>query len=255
MRAICIIPARMASSRFPDKPLATILGMSMIMHVWHRCRLYGGFERVVVATCDEVIAAEAAKHGAESVMTSISHQRATDRTAEAIDNLKLGLSDDDLVVMVQGDEALMTPDMAAAVVEGYRASKAPVVNLAASFSDAHDHDDPNMVKVVAALNGQALYLSRSPIPSRARGPVPIYVQTGVIGFSATFLRKFLALPQTPLEKIESVDMLRVLEHGYPLQLVYTERQAFGVDTPDDLKRAESVLRADPVTRQYLPAAE
>jgi 3-deoxy-manno-octulosonate cytidylyltransferase (CMP-KDO synthetase) len=253
-RSVCVIPARMASSRFPGKPLANMLGMPLILHVWHRCRLFAGFERVVVATCDRDIFEAARSAGAEAVMTADCHERATDRVQEAIAKLALGLAPDDLVVMVQGDEALMTPDMAGMVVAAYERDRPEVVNLGSRLMRDEDHDDVNTVKVVADPKGRVLYFSRAAIPSRARAKtVPMYQQTGVMGFAAAFLDRFSALPQTPLEIVESVDMLRVLEHGLPISLVKTEFETIGVDTPADLARAETMLRTDPVTRRYLHA--
>lgn len=255
-RAVCVIPARMASSRFPGKPLAPLLGMPLILHVWNRCRRCDGFERIVVATCDEEIKSAVEQAGGEAVMTASTHERATDRTCEAVDGLKPGLDDDDLVVMVQGDEVLLSPDMAEAIIAAYEKTKPPVVNLATRLYRESDHDDPNTVKVVADSAGRVLYFSRAPIPSRARGDgVPMYQQTGVMGFSVAFLRQFNELPQTALEIIESVDMLRVLEHGLPIQLVRADTETIGVDTPDDLRRAETVLAADPVTKEYMKETE
>ena len=252
-RSICVIPARMGSSRFPGKPLEKLVGLPLILHVWERCRLYSGFERVVVATCDEEIREACAAHGAEAVMTKDVHERATDRVEEAIDNMKLGLSADDFVLMVQGDEILVTPEMIATIIAAYEETKPPVVNLVSPIREASDHDDVNVVKIVAAPDGRALYLSRAPIPSRSRakGMPPMWQQTGVIGFSADFLKRFSQLPQTPLEKIESVDMLRVLENGLALRVVPTAVETIGVDTPDDLKRAEKILAADALTSRYL----
>lgn len=251
-RAICVIPARLAASRFPDKPLAKMLGLPLILHVWHRCRLYDGFERVLVATCDEAIRDCVVAAGGEAVMTLDTHERATDRVQEAVDKLDLNLDDRDLVVMVQGDEALTSPAIIAEIVEAYKRDLPAVVNLGSRLYRQEDHDDPNTVKVVTDPAGRALYFSRAPIPSRARvGDVAAYQQTGVMGFSAAFLNQFSSLPQTPLEKIESVDMMRVLEHGLPLSVVRTEVETVGVDTPADLARAEAFLRADPLTATYM----
>jgi 3-deoxy-manno-octulosonate cytidylyltransferase (CMP-KDO synthetase) len=251
-RSICVIPARMASSRFPRKPLALMLGMPLILHVWHRCRLSARFERTVIATCDEEIAVVVRAAGAEVVMTSDKHERATDRVQEAIAKLDQGLATDDLVVMVQGDEALMTPALADAVIAAYERDRPAVVNLGSRLYRAEDHDDVNTVKVVADPQGRVLYFSRAPIPSRARvKSVPMYQQTGVMGFSVSFLHRFSQLSQTPLEIIESVDMLRVLEHGLAITLVCTDAETVGVDTPADLERATSLLRSDPVTQRYL----
>ena len=256
MRSVCVIPARMGSSRYPGKPLAPLLGLPLILHVWRRCKLDTAFDRVVIATCDSEIEAAAIDAGADVVMTADTHERATDRTEEAIENLKLDLDDDDFVLMVQGDEVLVNPDMTGVIVKNYEDNRPDVVNLVSRLYRAEDHDDPNTVKVVAAPNGDALYFSRAPIPSRPRADnPPAYQQTGVIGFSWSFLRKFSELPQTPLEKIESVDMLRVLEHSYPLKFVFTDIETIGVDTPADLARAEQVLRDDATTPLYMNAGE
>ncbi len=252
MRTLCVIPAHMASSRFPGKPLKPLLGLPLILHVWHRCRLYQGFERVVVATCDSEIHSVIEGAGGQAIMTSDAHERATDRVEEAVAKLDASLFNDDLVIMVQGDEVLMQPEMADAIVAAYQREKPAVVNLASRLVRESDHDDPNTVKVVTAPDGRALYFSRAPIPSRSRASsTPMYQQTGVMGFAPSFLRRFGELPQTPLEIIESVDMLRVLEHGLPLKLVFTERETIGVDTPADLARAEKALSRDPTTRLYL----
>ncbi|HVK55319.1 MAG TPA: 3-deoxy-manno-octulosonate cytidylyltransferase [Burkholderiales bacterium] len=253
MRAVCVIPARMGSSRFPGKPLEPLLGLPLILHVWRRCRLFSGFERLVVATCDEPIRRAVEAAGGEVVMTSDSHERATDRVVETIGRLELGLQPDDFVLMVQGDEILVTPTMLSDITDAYVKSRSPVVNLVSALYRTEDHDSPHTVKVVADLTGRALYMSRAPIPSRSRAKdgIPMFQQTGVIGFSAEFLKRYGTLAPTPLEKVESVDMMRVIEHGYPVQLVTTSIETIGVDTPEDLKRAEDVLRADPLVSQYL----
>lgn len=242
----------MASSRFPGKPLAPILGMPLILHVWHRCRLCDAFERVVIATCDDEIRSVAERAGAEAVMTAATHERATDRTEEAIANLGLALDDDDVVVMVQGDEILMAPDMARSILEAYEIDRPPVVNLGSRLSRPEDIKDPNTVKVVADPEGRVLYFSRSPIPSRARGlDAATYQQTGIMAFSASFLCEFSRLSPTPLEIVESVDMLRVLEHGLTVRLIRTETETIGVDTEADRDRAEHLLQEDPLTARYL----
>jgi len=251
---ICIIPARMASSRFPGKPLEPLLGLALVMHVYERCRLSSALGRVVIATCDEEIRAAAEARGCEVVMTADTHPGCVDRTEEAISKIADDLDDGTLVLMVQGDEVLVSPKMIDEVVAAHRDSGAPVVNLASRLANAADHDNPNCVKVAAAPDGRALFFSRSPIPSRARtDEVPMYQQTGVIGFSKSFLYEFGRLTRTPLEIAEGIDMLRTLEHGYPIQLVFTDTETIGVDTPADLARAEGVLREDESTAKYLGA--
>lgn len=251
-RSVCVIPARMGSSRFPGKPLAAMLGMPLILHVWHRCRLFEPFERVVVATCDREIADAVNGAGGEAVMTADTHERATDRTEEATARLGLGLDDGDLVMMVQGDEVLTSPQMLSDTVAAFETANRPIVNLASRLYSRAGAEDPNTVKVVTAPDGRALYYSRSAIPSAAREKdPPVYQQTGIMGFRNDFLHRFSELPQTPLEKIESVDMMRVIEHGFEIQITFTETETIGVDTPDELRRAENRLGNDPFTERYL----
>lgn len=249
---ICVIPARMAASRFPGKPLKPLLGLALVLHVYERCRLSRSLGRVVVATCDAEIFRACEARGAETVMTGDYHPGAIDRTLEAVEKAAPGTGDDEFVLMVQGDEVLVTPEMLDDVIAVWCESRAPVVNLASRLHRTEDHDDPNCVKVVANLSSNAMMFSRAPIPSRARtANVPMYQQTGVIGFKASFLRTFGRLPRTPLEMAEGIDMLRTLEHGHPVRMTFTERETIGVDTPADRDRAEAALRADPVTLRYL----
>ncbi len=228
------------------------MGLALVLHVLERCQRADELSRVVVATCDREIFDAVTAHGSEAVMTADSHPGCVDRTEEAVDILAPELADDDLVLMVQGDEILVSPAMIDRVVSRYREQQAPVVNLASRITNRRDHDDPNTVKVVAAPDGRALYFSRAPIPSRFRSDdVPMYQQTGVIGFSASFLRIFGTLSRTPLEIAEQIDMMRTLEHGYEVQLVFTETKTLGVDTPADLARAEEILAGDPIAQSYL----
>lgn len=250
--SICIIPARMASSRFPGKPLEQLLGLELVLHVYERCRLSPSLKRTVIATCDEEIREVAEAHGCEVVMTADTHPGCVDRTEEAVSKIGADLPDDALVLMVQGDEVLVSPKMVDDILTAYEESGSPVVNLASKIENPEDHDNPNCVKVAGDCSGQALFFSRSPIPSRVRTEdVPKYQQTGAIGFSKSFLYKFSRLPRTPLEVAEGIDMLRTLEHGHSIQLVFTETETLGVDTPADRDRAEEILRKDPTTATYL----
>ena len=249
---ICIIPARMASSRYPGKPLVPLLGLPLVLHVYERCRLYEGFSDVLIATCDEDIRVTAEAHGAPVVMTADTHERCTDRVEEALAVHCPDAPDDTVIVMVQGDEILVSPAMITDVIKAQARTGAPVVNLGSRLNRAEDHDSPNTVKVVAGANGQALCFSRAPIPYRSQtGNNPMYQQTGIMAFTKGFLGRFAALPQTPLEIAESVDMLRVLEHGIALHVVFTETETLGIDTPEDKIRGEEMLAADPFTGRYL----
>jgi 3-deoxy-manno-octulosonate cytidylyltransferase (CMP-KDO synthetase) len=243
----------MASSRFPGKPLVQLLGLALVLHVYERCKLYSGFSDIVVATCDEEIRTAVEEHGGNAVMTADTHERATDRVQEAIEILYPDLDENKIIVMIQGDELLVSPDMIAGIVDTQSSTGSEVVNFGSRLQ-ATDHDDPNTVKLVAAPDGRVLYFSRAPIPSRSLNEaVPMYQQTGIMAFTYGFLCKFSSLPQTPLEIIESVDMLRVLEHGYPIHAVLYEGETLGVDTAEDKKRGEAMLADDPLTGQYILA--
>ncbi len=251
---ICIIPARMASGRYPGKPLAPILSVPLVLHVWHRCRMAKKVARVVIATCDREIKEAVEAAGGEVVMTAATHPGCVDRTEEAVNILGAPRGEDSLVLMVQGDEILVTPESLDDMVGAFERDRPPVLNLASRLYREEDFTDPNTVKVVMAEDGRALYFSREPIPSRSRAPdgVDMYQQTGIIGFTRSFLHTFGTLPRTPLERLEHIDMLRALEHGHRVQMVKTERETLGVDTPADRDRAERLLADDPLTKRYLP---
>lgn len=251
MKKICIIPARMAASRLPGKPLANINGLPLIIHIAKRCLLTKNIDYLAVATCDEEIISTCKEYGINSIMTSNSHERCTDRVSEAVSKLDFEVKNDDLVVMVQGDEILVTPELIKSIIVDYTNNKAPVTNLVSKIYQESDHIDPNVVKVVFDPNNQALYFSRAPIPSTFKSSCQnLYQQTGIIGFSREFLDHFNELPQTYLEKIESIDMLRVLENRLPLRVVCTDDFNLGVDTPADLERAAKLLEKDILTKEY-----
>ena len=250
--ALCFIPARMASSRFPGKPLAPLLGMPLILHVWHRCRLANVFSRVVVATCDREIFDCVTDAGGEAVMTADSNERCTDRVSEAVDLSAPGGDGSEVVIMVQGDEVLVDPASLDAMHERLISTDAAAINFLSPIDDEKDGDDANVVKAVTAPDNRIIYLSRAGIPSRSRDKTaPMFQQTGVIAFRQEFLAQFSRLPPTPLEKFESIDMLRLIEHGRPLYAVLGERPTIGVDTEQDRQRAEQALRDDPWTVRYL----
>lgn len=240
-RVVAVVPARLASSRYPDKPLLSIAGLPMVEHVRRRAALVEGVDEVVVATCDERIRHAVEGHGGRVVMTSASHQRATDRVAEAARSL-----DADVIALVQGDEPLLVPATVAAVI-------APVVedaavgctNLLSRLAGPADGRDPDIVKAACATNGDILYLTRAPIPYvRQPADVPVFRQTGIMALRADWLAEFWTLPETPLEHAESIDMLRLLEHGRRIRGVVTLRTTLGVDRPDDLPSVELALSTD-----------
>jgi 3-deoxy-manno-octulosonate cytidylyltransferase (CMP-KDO synthetase) len=254
MRVIGIIPARMASSRFPGKPLAKIKGIPMIGHVYYRSRMSQSLKEVYIATCDDSIREYAESIKAPCVMTADTHQRASDRAAEATLKIEQAQGEKvDIVMMIQGDEPLLNPDSLDQAVSPLLAdSKLNIVNLMAPITSAEEFENPNVVKVIVDLNGNALYLSREPIPSRkkTKEPISMFKQLGLIAFRRDYLLKFYSLLSTPLEKIESIDMLRVLEHGDPLKMVMTHYESIGVDTPEDLIEAENKMAKDPLISKY-----
>ena len=254
MNIIGIIPARMASSRFPGKPLAKICGIPMLGHVYFRSNMCNVLSEVYVATCDKEIIDYIGSIGGKAVMTSDSHERASDRTAEAMLKIESALGDKiDIVVMIQGDEPMLYPEMIEAAVKPVLEDETiQVVNLMSPLKSKEEQEDPNEVKVVIDLKGYALYFSREPIPSWKKGAreVPMYKQVCIIPFRRDFLIKFNELTPTPLEIIESVDMMRVLEHGYEVKIVLTEFETYSVDNIDDLRKVEKFLRKDKLINKY-----
>lgn len=254
MKAVAIIPARMAATRFPGKVMAPILGMPMIGHCYHRTRLANGLAAVYVATCDEPVASYLRGIGGNAVMTSTAHTRATTRTAEAADLIERAIGDTfDVVVMVQGDEPLISPDAIAGTLRHFDDPRVDIVNVMSRLHTLEDFVDKNNVKVVVDANNDALYFSREPIPSPWKGweHIPRYMQTGIIAFRRDTLRKFNLMAETLLEQIESVDMNRVLETGGRVRMVLTEGRTLGVDTPSELAEAERLLSGDQFVRRYL----
>lgn len=233
-RMIGIVPARMGSSRFPGKPLAPIHGRPMLEHVYRRSAACARLAVVVVATCDGEIAEAAAGFGAPVIMTSSGHERATDRVAEAATG-----DPAEIVVMIQGDEPMVAPEMIATAIEPLLGNPGVAcTNLVAEIESEAELIDPNVIKVVMAADGHALYLSRQPVPTRAgrgfkRGE--FFKQVCVIAFRHAALERFARLPQGRLERAESIDVLRFLEHGLPVLMVPTAVRTHAVDTAADLE--------------------
>ncbi|MBA7536404.1 3-deoxy-manno-octulosonate cytidylyltransferase [subsurface metagenome] len=247
MKIIAIIPVRMASSRFPGKPLAKLLGMTMVEHVYRRCKLCKKVDEVYVATPDYNIAKEVKNFGGKPIMTSPLHKRACDRVAEASLTVEA-----DVVVTIQGDEPLITPQMIDMAIEALVTDQEVVcVNLAA-VATKEEANEPNEVKVVTDSKGNALYFSRAVIPTNIReeGTSSILKQICIIPMRKDFLQKFINLSPTPLEISESIDMLRLLEHGYKIKIIKTEKKVKSVDTMEDLVTAEKLLLHDPTLKLY-----
>jgi 3-deoxy-manno-octulosonate cytidylyltransferase (CMP-KDO synthetase) len=257
MKIIGIIPARLASSRLPQKPMADILGMPMIGHVYMRSKLSSMLSEVYVATCDQAIVDYIESIGGKAVMTADTHERASDRTAEALLKIEKETGKKvDIVVMIQGDEPMVTPDMISASVEPLLNDESiNITNLMASMSSKEEHEDPAEVKVVVDKNDFAMYFSREPIPSRKKGveAVPMLKQVCIIPFRRDFLLEYNQMEQTPLEIIESVDMNRLLENGIPIKMVMRKEETYSVDTKADLENVYTRMKNDPLLGAYLKA--
>jgi 3-deoxy-manno-octulosonate cytidylyltransferase (CMP-KDO synthetase) len=248
MSITAVIPARYASSRFPGKPLAPILGKTMIQRVYEQTAQAVGVDRVVVATDDIRIAEEVSGFGGEVQMTRADHATGTDRLAEVTARL-----DTDLVINVQGDEPLIDPRMIEAVVAPLAAdARIPMGTLKTPLLSWDEYRDPNVVKVVTDGRGFALYFSRAPIPyprdlavenaEVQPSSLGLFRHVGLYVYRKDFLLKFAALPASPLEKLEKLEQLRALENGYAIRVVETDLVSLGVDTPEDLMRVEAYLR-------------
>ena len=245
MKILALIPARMGSSRFPGKPMANILGKPMIGHVYDNVKKNNLITEIAVATCDDEIYNYIESIGGRAVMTLDKHERASDRCAEALliieqeDNIKF-----DIVVMVQGDEPMINSDMISeAVSPMLDDSKILITNLLGKIESKEEFEDQNCIKVVCDLNNNALYFSREPIPTRSKiEEIPMGKQICVIPFQRDFLIEYNGLKPTPLEIAESVDMLRVLEHGIKVRMVPTNYNTHAVDTEEDLREVEELIK-------------
>jgi 3-deoxy-manno-octulosonate cytidylyltransferase (CMP-KDO synthetase) len=244
MKNIALIPARMGSSRFPGKPMAKILGKPMIGHVYERVVKANSLDLVVVATCDNEIYDYIESIGGKAVMTSNKHVRASDRCAEALvmierENKVIY----DIVIMVQGDEPMIHPKMIDEALNPFSDESVQVVNLLGDIKNEKEFEDRNCIKVVCDQNLDALYFSRNPIPTNFLSKdIPMKKQVCVIPFRREFLIEYTNMDPTPLEIAESVDMMRILEHGFKVRMSPTNYQSHAVDTLEDLKKVEKIMK-------------
>jgi len=244
MKVAAIIPVRMGSSRFPGKPLTLIKGLTMVEHVFRRVAMTSGLDAGVhIATPDDEIARAVKSFGGHVIMTSPKHTRATDRVAEAAEYM-----DVDIVVMIQGDEPLVTPEM---VESSYQ----PLLNDDTIFCtnlvkriDSHeDFIDRNTIKVVMDRQWNALYFSREPIPTLREKDfpgAPAYKQVCIIPYPKHRLLEFARMEYTDLEQAESIDMLRILENGGQVNMVECYQDTHPVDVPDDVRIVEQLMLTD-----------
>lgn len=249
-----IVPARMAASRFPGKPLHPIAGKPMLEHVYARAALAWDWDVLCIATCDAEIREYAESKGYPVVMTADTHTRALDRVAEAYTKISGAEVDDDIVVCVQGDEPLLAMDTISAVVEPFGAD--PTVEgtmLAVPITDEALYRNPDIVKIIHDLNGNVLYTSRQPVPHCKEFSPDLGAMRvgGIFGFRWHFLKWFTGLPESPLERIEACDSNRIPDNGRFQKIApIAARAYYSVDSPEDITLVESALPDDPMWGKY-----
>mgnify|MGYP000238699633 CR=1 FL=1 len=244
-KIVAIVPSRLESSRLPRKALLEICGLPMIVHVYRRCLLAKKLDQVYVATDSIEIKESVEMHGGKVIMTSSSHKTGTDRIAEAAQNI-----DADIIVNIQGDEALVNPLYINKVVAELEAN--PNIDVGMLVNPYSKKNSPSDIKVVLNNNNNVLYLSRSDIPSNSRSKnSPMLKAYHIIPFRKKFLLEFTKLKKGNLEQIEYNEYLRIIEHGYKIRAVHVESDAVSVDTLEDLEYVRSEMSKDKWFPQYL----
>jgi 3-deoxy-manno-octulosonate cytidylyltransferase (CMP-KDO synthetase) len=235
-KAAVIIPARFTSTRFPGKPLASILGKPMLQWVWEGAGNARLVDRWIVATDDERIRQVAAKFGADTVMTSSHHISGTERAAEVA-----GTLEHSIIINVQGDEPLVSGEMIDRLVEALQDASENMASLMSRVSDLSLIHDLHLVKVVTDRQGRALYFSRSPLPYQPDDF--FYHHIGIYGYQKKFLLQYPSLPPSRLERLEKLEQLRALENGFEIKMIEISHPSLRVDTPRDIIRIEEYLEA------------
>lgn len=244
IRILGVLPARWGSTRFPGKPLHLIAGKPLIQHVWERCQQCSGLDEIIVATDDARIRDAVTAFGGRAVMTSPDHPTGTDRIAEAV----RAVPEATHIVNIQGDEPLIDPALIDELTGAMAAD--PSLDMATAANPLEPGDpavhDPNVVKVVTALDGRALYFSRSPLPffRNAVDGLPVLRHKGIYAYSRGFLERFVTWPPSPLEQAESLEQLRALENGASIKVLITADTSPGVDTPEQALEIERILAAE-----------
>lgn len=234
--------------------MAKIKATPMIGHVYQRCKLCKHLTDVYVATCDKEVFDYIESIGGKAVMTADTHERASDRCAEGMIIVENQTGKCvDILAMIQGDEPMVFPEMISEALQPLlNDKKIMITNLLGRIESQEEFEDPNQVKVVVDVNGDAIYFSREPIPSRKKysGQVPMFKQVPIIPFRRDFLLEYNRMAQTPLEIIESVDMMRIVENGIKIRMIKTEYTTHAVDTANDLQHVEELMKNDLLVKAY-----
>lgn len=242
MHITAVIPARFSSTRLPGKPLHLIAGKSLIQRVYEAVFATNLFNKVIIATDHSDIYSHAKSINAEVVMTSINHQSGTDRVEECVRNIET-----DLIINIQGDEPFITKEPLKSLISVFNNKNVNVASMMHILLKDSDIQNSNNVKVVVDSFSNALYFSRSAIPFFRNDDIQIiridyFKHIGIYAFRPEMLRKFVALPVSKLEKIEKLEQLRLLENGYKIKMVLTDYTGIGIDTPEDIEKAEQLLK-------------
>ncbi|MDB4194753.1 3-deoxy-manno-octulosonate cytidylyltransferase [Gammaproteobacteria bacterium] len=245
-KTLGVIPARMASSRFPGKPLKKILGIPMLAHCYERALLSQACDKLVIATPDEDIMNWAKNHEIPAVLTGHHHQRATERAKETLDILSKQGEMYDFILLLQGDEPQILPDDIKNLSAAFCGSELEIVNLVYPI-DGDDLGNPNVVKAITSNTSKISFFTRAHVPNQSNQAMR---QLGMIGFNIAALTQYTNLQPTPLEELESIDMMRLLENDYEINAVISSSPILGVDHPEDIAKADLMMAKDLLLETY-----
>ena len=245
-KTLGVIPARMASSRFPGKPLKKILGIPMLAHCYERALLSQACDKLVIATPDEEIMNWAKNHEIPAVLTSHHHERATERAQETLDILSEQGETYDFILLLQGDEPQILPDDIKNLSAAFCGSEFEIVNLVYPI-DGDDLGNPNVVKAITSNTSKISFFTRAHVPNRSDKAMR---QLGMIGFNIAALTQYSNLQPTPLEELESIDMMRLLENDYEINAVISSSPILGVDHPEDIAKVDLIMAKDLLLETY-----
>jgi 3-deoxy-manno-octulosonate cytidylyltransferase (CMP-KDO synthetase) len=241
-----VIPARIASSRFPGKPLKKILGIPMLAHCYERALLSQACDKLVIATPDEEIMSWAKNYEIPAVLTSHHHERATERAQETLDILSKQGETYDFILLLQGDEPQISPDDIKNLSAAFCGSELEIINLVYPI-DGDDLDNPNVVKAIMTNTLKISFFTRAHVPNRSDKAMR---QLGMIGFTLAALTQYTNLQPTPLEELESIDMMRLIENDFEINAVISSSPILGVDNPQDIAKAELMMATDSLLKTY-----
>tara|TARA_B100000401_G_scaffold436587_1_gene380361 strand:- start:2391 stop:3170 length:780 start_codon:yes stop_codon:yes gene_type:complete len=247
-----VIPVRMNSSRFPGKPLKKICNIPMLAHIYERVKISKKLDKIYIATCDNEISRYASTIGAECIMTKKTHKRASDRVEESIHKIEAIIGKRiKNIIMVQGDEPLVHPEMIDNTISFLNKKNVGVTNIVTEIEKISEWENENLIKVLCNKDNNAIYFSRQPIPFLDTFSKKYTLrQICIIGFTRKMIKKFQSLSESKLEILESIDMNRFIENNIPIKLIYTQQKPFPVDTYTDLKKVERLMKKDKLFENY-----